>query len=523
MTDQQIENSFGLPPGVKLIPVAAYVRMSTEHQQYSVDNQMDVIRLYAERHHLEIVQIYSDEGKSGLNIEGRDALGRLIKDVESGRASYKEILVYDVSRWGRFQDADESAHYEYLCKKAGLKIRYCAEQFENDGSPVSTIVKGVKRSMAAEYSRELSNKVFRGASNLVKLGFRQGGAAGYGLRRILVDSAGQVKGELKMGEHKSIQTDRVILAPGPDDEVANVREIFRQFVADGKNEGEIAEILNERQVRNDYQRPWKRGCVRQVLSNEKYIGHNVYNRRSFKLKVARVQNPPAEWIRKDGAFEPIIDDQTFFTAQGILLARSRRLSDEEMLAKLKDIYLKHGRLSGILIDESENLPSVSSYRYRFGSLLRAYRLIGYLPAIDYSFLEVNRRLRQMHPETVQEVVSRLEDHGAEVEMDEDSDLLLINRELLVSLTLARCRATGAGSLRWLLRFEEGLRPDITIAVRMEPDNAKIRDYYLFSSLDLSANKVRLAEENGLALDAYRFDNLDYFFSLAERVMLEDVA
>lgn len=166
---------------------------------------------------------------------------------------------------------------------------------------------------------------------------------------------------------------------------------------------------------------------------------------------------------------------------------------------------------------------MSSYRYRFGSLLRAYRLIGYVPAIDYSFIEVNRRLRQMHPETVQEVVSQLEDHGAEVEKDEDSDLLLINRELLVSLTLARCRETGAGSLRWLLRFEEGLRPDITIAVRMEPDNSQIRDYYLFSSLDLSANKVRLAEENGLALDAYRFDNLDYFFSLAERVMLEDVA
>ncbi|HUT54439.1 MAG TPA: recombinase family protein, partial [bacterium] len=464
MTDQQI----GRPLLGKPTPAAAYVRMSTEHQQYSVDNQLDVIRQYAERHHLEIVQIYSDEGKSGLNIEGREALGRLIRDVESGGASYREILVYDVSRWGRFQDADESAHYEYLCKRAGLKIRYCAEQFENDGSPVSTIVKGVKRSMAAEYSRELSSKVFRGAANLVKLGFRQGGAAGFGLRRILIDSAGQVKGELKMGEYKSIQTDRVILTPGPPEEVDAVREIFHLFVDKGKNEREIAALLNDRQLLTDFQRGWKRGSVRQILTNEKYIGNNVYNRRSFKLKIARVHNPPEEWVRKDGAFEPIIDDQKFFTAQGILLARSRRLSDEEMLAKLKDIYLQHGRLSGILIDESENLPSAAAYRHRFGSLLRAYRLIGYAPAIDYGFLEVNRRLRELHPATVAEVVSQLEEHGAEVEKDEPSDLLLINRELLVSLALARCRATGAGSLRWLLRFEEGLKPDITIAVRMEP-------------------------------------------------------
>src|SRR5215472_3569919 len=93
---------------------AAYVRMSTEHQQYSTSNQMDVIREYAKRHGWEIVKEYSDEGKSGLNIQGRDALAQLIRDVEGGTANFSKILVYDVSRWGRFQDADESAYYEYI-------------------------------------------------------------------------------------------------------------------------------------------------------------------------------------------------------------------------------------------------------------------------------------------------------------------------------------------------------------------------------------------------------------------------
>jgi DNA invertase Pin-like site-specific DNA recombinase len=90
----------------------------------------------------------------------RRALQQLIKDVEAGIADFQIILVYDVSRWGRFQDADESAYYEYICRRAGIQVAYCAEQFENDGSPVSTIVKGVKRAMAGEYSRELSAKVF---------------------------------------------------------------------------------------------------------------------------------------------------------------------------------------------------------------------------------------------------------------------------------------------------------------------------------------------------------------------------
>ena len=91
---------------------AVYVRMSTEHQQYSTSNQMDVLREFAKRRGLEIVKEYSDEGKSGLNIQGRDSLAQMIHDVSSGLAQYASILVYDVSRWGRFQDADESAYYE---------------------------------------------------------------------------------------------------------------------------------------------------------------------------------------------------------------------------------------------------------------------------------------------------------------------------------------------------------------------------------------------------------------------------
>src|ERR1700678_4117313 len=111
------------------IRAAAYVRMSTEHQQYSTSNQMDVILEYALRRGMEIVRVYSDEGKSGLNIQGRDSLAQMIRDVEGGQVEYACILVYDGSRWGRFQDADESAHYEYICSRANIAVHYCAEQF----------------------------------------------------------------------------------------------------------------------------------------------------------------------------------------------------------------------------------------------------------------------------------------------------------------------------------------------------------------------------------------------------------
>src|SRR4029077_20666778 len=139
---------------------------------------------------------------SGLRIDGRDALKQLIQDVQGGEADFSVILVYDVSRWGRFQDADESAYYEYICRRAQIEVHYCGEQFENDGSPISTIVKGVKRAMAGEYSRELSAKVFIGQCRLIELGFHQGGSSGFGLRRMLRDSKGEQKGILHRGEQK---------------------------------------------------------------------------------------------------------------------------------------------------------------------------------------------------------------------------------------------------------------------------------------------------------------------------------
>src|SRR4029450_2116623 len=111
-------------------------------------------------------------------------------------------------------------------------------QFENDGGPTSTIIKSVKRAMAGEYSRELSSKVSQGQCRLIELGYRQGGMAGYGLRRMLINQSGAPKGLLARGEHKSLQTDRVILVPGPDEEVRVVRWIYDQFTTKGKREAE---------------------------------------------------------------------------------------------------------------------------------------------------------------------------------------------------------------------------------------------------------------------------------------------
>jgi DNA invertase Pin-like site-specific DNA recombinase len=152
------------------IRAAQYLRKSSHHQEFSTELQSAANHAYAASRGMRIVRSYTDEGKSGLTIDGRAALRELLDDVQSGTADFTAILVYDVSRWGRFQDIDESGYYEHICKRAGIRVYYCVEQFVNDGSPFSVIIKNIKRAMASEYSRELSEKVFAAHARLVTYG-----------------------------------------------------------------------------------------------------------------------------------------------------------------------------------------------------------------------------------------------------------------------------------------------------------------------------------------------------------------
>jgi len=513
----------GKPTGGEIVRAAAYVRMSTDLQQYSTENQLSAIMRFAAARGFEVVRVYEDAGKSGLRLESRDALQALMADVAAKRAGYQAILVYDVSRWGRFQDADESAYYEHLCSRAGIRVQYCAEQFENDGSMTSNVMKAMKRLMAGEYSRELSAKVFAGQCRLIEKGFRQGGMAGYGLRRVLIDERGERKADLAHGQRKSLQTDRVILVPGPVEEVETVRRIYRLFVEDCLPEGAIAQMLNREGRLTDLGRPWSRGTVHEVLTNPKYVGDNVFNRVSFKLKQRRAANPEEAWVRAAGAFAAVVDPALQRRALAIIAARSLRLSDQELLERLKALLGEVGALSSLVIDEQDQMPSSSVYRKRFGSLLRAYQLVGYDPGRDYAYVEINRQLRRRHPEVVEEVVAGLRAAGAQVMVDATTGLLNVNGEFTVSVAIARCQLTEAGFPRWRIRLDAGLVPDITAAVRMDPENQRPLDYYLLPSIDMSVPKLRLAQENGLSLDGYRFETLDFLFALGGRASFAEAA
>ena len=124
------------------------------------------------------------------------------------------------------------------------------------------------------------------------------------------------------------------------------------------------------------------------------------------------------------------------------------------------------------------MPSASVYVHRFGSLIRAYQMVGYTPDRDYRFLEINRFLRRTHPEIVEQIEKQIASLGGSVVRDPATDLLWVNREFSVSVVLARCQTTPCGHNRWKIRLDSSLSPDISVAARLDPSNQAQLDYYL---------------------------------------------
>ncbi|MER8430874.1 recombinase family protein [Mesorhizobium caraganae] len=359
------------------VPAAQYLRMSTEHQRYSLENQGAAISEYAEARGFAIVQTYVDAGKSGLSLKGRDGLQKLLADVVTGERSYSAILVLDVSRWGRFQDTDQAAHYEFICRDAGVNVHYCGEPFENDGSMVASIVKSLKRVMAAEYSRELSSKIYRAQIQQARIGFKQGAPAVYGTRRLLVSQDGTPKCWLGSGDRKGLKSDRVIYVPGPPDELKTLRRIFRMFVVQGRSVTNITQILNDEKIPSVDGGSWGWGRVKGILRSELMIGNYVFNRKNHKMNKPRRPNPPDLWVRTK-VMEPIVDPKTFARAQGVF--RSKRaygLRKRDMIRSLKRLFREKKTLSQALINECPYTPSARAYWAHFGSLPALYRRVGF--------------------------------------------------------------------------------------------------------------------------------------------------
>ncbi|GAA0298090.1 hypothetical protein GCM10009087_04860 [Sphingomonas oligophenolica] len=387
-----------------LVPVAQYLRMSKEHQRYSIRNQARAISAYAGQHGFNIVKTYTDPGESGLTLRERPGLQALLADVIKPSRPFERILVLDVSRWGRFQNLDQSGHYEFICFEAGVPVIYCAEQFENDGTPVMALLKQIKRLQAAEYSRELSSKVLYAQLLQAKIGHKLGGPRRFGFVRVLVDEHDQPIQKLERGQTKALNNQRVVYAIGPDEEVKVIRDIFTWYTRDRMSIRQIVKRLTDLGIPAGDRAAWSESLVRRILSDELVLGIYVFNRTTQRLKTKPRKNPP-EALVKTKVMDPIISRVQFESAARRLRIRRHDVPPEENLAAVSRLLRTKGYLTGKLIDQCLYTPSSSVLLRQFGSIHRVYELLGYNPegwwrprrgATPATRDELLIRLRELH-------------------------------------------------------------------------------------------------------------------------------
>ena len=297
--------------------VAYYRHSAEDKQENSVAIQRQHTEKFAVEHNIEIIHEETDEGKSGL-IDKRPAFERLFSDwIKNANAPHFDyVFAYDVSRWGRFQDQDQAPYLTYLCKQQGKEVIYISRGFPDAKNQfIFDLETTIQRHMAADYSRQLSSKVFYGCVKVSEQGYSAGGTAIYGMTRLLLDVNKKPIRILKTGEHKQIANERVTFIPKNDETTETVKEIFDLFVKEKYLIPDIVTYLNKKGILSANSKRWDRSKVVKILTNETYIGTRIYNKTWGRLKQQSRKNPRSEWVITPNAFNAVVDEQLFRDAQ----------------------------------------------------------------------------------------------------------------------------------------------------------------------------------------------------------------
>lgn len=463
--------------------VAYYRHSAQDKQEYSVEIQQEHVRKFAADNGIEIIREFADRGITGVVVKDRDAFNEMISVyVEGGKEKFDYVLVFDVSRWGRFQDGDESAHFTWLCSSRGIKVVFSSMGFQKENDLFYGVYLNFERWRAARYSQELSEKVWKGCSKIASYGYWAGGVAPYGMRRLLLDEQKKPVRVLEQGEHKAIHNQRTTLTPGSDCEVDTIRDIFRFFVSKRRSPDDIATGLNGSHVPSPGRGAWTRSSVCAVLRNEIYAGTMVWNKTSKKLNAKSSRNPAADWVRTEGAFQPIVPRQTFDKARQMIREeeedRLRRYSEADMLAKLTALYRRYGTINRGLIEADGEMVSPGRYTRRFHSLNMAYQAM---------FGEVIAKRKEEITEQVRTMVSKVDGRG---------DFIVIND--YASMHIQPCVPFPCGyEAYWSFRPDTREKVDLTLGVPLS-DNGEfnVLGYAVFPRMMTFRREVSIRSTMG---------------------------
>ncbi len=448
---------------------AQYIRMSTDTQSLSPGMQKHAIQEYAQTAGLTLVASYEDEGRSGLTLRHRAEMRRLLIDVARDDCPFSVVLVYDVSRWGRFQDTDESAYYEYHCRMHGVEVVYVSEPFDRHKTPMMALIKALKRAMAAEFSRELAVKVMEAQRRAIALGFQIGRTPCIGVDRIAVSPERNSRRLLIYGERPR-KAERVVWVPGPAKELALVRRIFAEYATTDIALAALSVKLNK-EGHLARGKAFTLTMLKCLIDCEIFYGEFTWGRRKSGARAQRRSDEDPAFLRMTGIMEPIVSRQTWNQAQA---KRRDRLhvfdrSKQELLDDLRAALRKNPALTATEL-RGNGCASVAKYREKFGSVREAMRLAGRDEgALRAAYLHRKARTHKLSKRFKWDLAHLMTQNGLKWSFQGNQQLFFVESTLRLSFKLIWQREHRRG-LRWHFQRVSVPAFDHLLLVLMQENN-----------------------------------------------------
>jgi len=280
----------------------AYLRKSTDLQETSLEQQRENVLLFAQKHAIKVVKFFAEEA-CGENVEGRPQFRRMI-DCCKAQQSFQYVLVYDISRWGRFENPKESVYWEVEVERTGKRVVFVSEGFKEESIGTS-ITNFVKSAEASEYLKNIRRQTVRGMLYNAKQGFWMGGRPPYGYDRAIIEN-GKITEVLPEGRQKSIKSQKIKLVINKK-QAKVIKTIFVMFVKQGLSVHAITTFLNQSQHIPPRGTMWTKSSLWRILHNDTYVGTLVYNRENrHKRHGKHKYNSKDKWVTVENAHEPII-------------------------------------------------------------------------------------------------------------------------------------------------------------------------------------------------------------------------
>lgn len=299
-----------------------YTRVSTTMQVdgYSLDAQKEKLERYAEFQEMKIMGEYSDQGRSGKSIEGREQFLQMMEDIESGKDKVDYVLVFKLSRFGR-NAADVLNSLQHM-QDFGVNL-ICVEDGIDSSKDAGKLMISVLSAVAEIERENILVQTMEGRRQKAREGRWNGGFAPYGYK-------------LENGE--------LIIA---EDEVEIIRIIYDKYIHTNMGIAGIASFLNQhgyvkKKRQNNTLDAFSTSFIKSVLDNPVYCGKLAFGRRKTE-KVEGTRNQyhivkQDDFMLNDGIHEAIIPEEEWKLAQekrketGVKQEKTHSLEHEHILS-----------------------------------------------------------------------------------------------------------------------------------------------------------------------------------------------